>query len=72
MLADLVTGVGEAPRDVVANPYGQVPVFHWPNRRIHWYGVGELLDVIPLQDALNKAGATCSSRWSSRRFGSGG
>jgi hypothetical protein len=57
MLADLVTGVGEAPLDVVANPYGQVPVFHWPNRRIHRCGVGELLDVIPLQDALNKAGA---------------
>lgn len=37
------------------NPWGKVPLFHFPNRRYHAYGVSELRDVIPLQDALNKA-----------------
>jgi hypothetical protein len=39
---------------IVPNPFGRVPVFHFPNRAVGRYGVGELLDVIPLQDALNK------------------
>jgi hypothetical protein len=38
----------------VPNPFGRVPVFHFPNRRLYAYGISELLDVIPLQDALNK------------------
>lgn len=40
--------------DVLPNPYG-MPVFHFPNRRNHDYGLSELSDVIPLQDALNKS-----------------
>lgn len=38
----------------VRNEWGRVPVVHFPNRRYHCYGVSELKDVIPLQDALNK------------------
>jgi hypothetical protein len=44
-----------------------VPLVHFPNRRYHTYGISELANVVPLQDALNKAVATCSSPWSSRR-----
>ena len=40
---------------VVDNPYGVVPVFHFPNRRTARPGVSELRDVVPLQDGLNKA-----------------
>jgi hypothetical protein len=40
----------------VANPYGRVPVFHLANdASIGEFGVSELRDIIPLQDALNKA-----------------
>ncbi len=39
----------------IPNPYGRVPVFHFANKRIHEFGLSELLDVIPLQDLLNKA-----------------
>lgn len=39
----------------VENPFGRVPVFHFPNKRLFGYGVSELADVIPLQDALNKS-----------------
>jgi hypothetical protein len=38
------------------NPYDQVPVFHFANAaRVGRFGRSELTDVIPLQDALNKA-----------------
>lgn len=40
---------------VVPNPYGRVPVFHFPNKRYLSFGVSELHDVLPIQDALNKA-----------------
>lgn len=39
----------------VPNPYGTVPIVHFPNRRYHTYGISELANVVPLQDALNKA-----------------
>ena len=41
---------------VVPNPFGQVPVFHFPNKRLYQKGISELLDVVPLQDALTKSG----------------
>ena len=34
--------------------FGRVPLVHFPNRRFHRYGLSELKDVFPLQDALNK------------------
>lgn len=38
------------------NPWGQVPVFHFPNAaKSGRFGVSELKPVIPLQDGLNKA-----------------
>lgn len=40
---------------ILANPYGQVPVFHFANKRVYRPGVSELKDVIPIQDALNKS-----------------
>jgi hypothetical protein len=41
---------------IVANPYGIVPVFPFPNNAdLGAYGRSELRDVIPLQDALNKS-----------------
>lgn len=46
---------GDFSQSVVPNPYGRVPVFHFPNRAVNRYGYSELLDVIPLQDALNKS-----------------
>jgi Phage portal protein, SPP1 Gp6-like len=49
-------GIGSlAGADVIPNPYGRVPLFHFPNKRYHAHGLSELLDVVPLQDALNKA-----------------
>jgi hypothetical protein len=39
----------------VANPYGVVPVFHFPNRNVARPGTSELRDVVPLQDGLNKS-----------------
>jgi hypothetical protein len=39
----------------IANPLGRVPLVHFPNRRYHTYGISELANVVPLQDALNKA-----------------
>lgn len=35
-----------------ANPYGQIPVFHWRKERRKV--MSDLTDVIPLQDAINK------------------
>lgn len=41
---------------VFYHDYGRVPVFHFANNVLQGeYGVSELQDVIPLQDALNKA-----------------
>ncbi len=38
------------------NPYGQVPIFHFANNSgLGQYGNSELKNLIPLQDALNKA-----------------
>lgn len=39
---------------IEANPWGVVPVVHFPNRAYHRYGVSELNPVVPLQRALNK------------------
>lgn len=40
----------------LANPYGVVPLIHFPNNpRMDGWGVSELRDVIPLQDGLNKS-----------------
>lgn len=41
--------------DFIPNPYGVVPVFHFPNRLDLKYGISELKDVIALQDGLNKS-----------------
>ena len=41
--------------DTVDNPYDRVPVFHFPNRGRKKYGVSELKDVVPLQNAQNKS-----------------
>lgn len=51
-------GVGDGNLPVsgtIPNPYGVVPVFHFPNKRYSSFGIGELNDVLPLQDALNKS-----------------
>jgi len=48
----------EVPGEVwpLLNPYGRVPVFHFANDAgIGRWGRSELADVVPLQDALNKA-----------------
>jgi len=43
------------PLDVQPNPWGIVPIVHFPNKTTHKAGISELSDVYPLQDALNKA-----------------
>jgi hypothetical protein len=40
--------------EVEDNRWGRVPVFHFPNKRHHGYGISELSNVVPLQRALNK------------------
>lgn len=46
---------GEPGSDEVDNPYGRVPVFHFPfDSDTHAHGNAELRDVVPIQDALNK------------------
>lgn len=48
---------GEEPA-ISPNPYGRVPVFHFANDADTGdYGESELRDVLPIQDALNKATA---------------
>lgn len=42
-------------RGIVPNPYGTIPVFHFPNKVEGKLGLSELKDVIPLQNALNKS-----------------
>ncbi len=45
-------GMGPAEDPEAVNPYGQIPVFHFrPQRRVV---KGELVNVLPLQDAINK------------------
>jgi hypothetical protein len=40
----------------IPNPYGRVPVFHFANNSgLGSWGKSELLDVLPLQNALNKS-----------------
>lgn len=41
--------------DSVNNPYGRVPVFHFPCKKSRRYGISELKSVVPLQNALNKS-----------------
>ncbi|MFL5954783.1 MAG: phage portal protein [Gaiellaceae bacterium] len=55
---DMVVGEGDDAEvlvGVLENPYGQVPVFHFPNKRLYQYGTSQLSDVVPLQDGLNKS-----------------
>jgi len=42
-------------RSQVPNPYGRVPVFHFAHKAFGRYGLSSLNNVIPIQDALNKA-----------------
>lgn len=52
---DFVPFTDEGP-DMIANPYGVVPIFHFANNAdIGMFGRSELRDVIPVQDALNKS-----------------
>ncbi len=46
---------GWRAHEAVGNPWGIVPLFPFHNKNIHGYGLSELKDVIPLQDALNKS-----------------
>lgn len=47
---------GDGQGSSITNPYDIVPMFHFPNNgSAGFYGRSELKDVIPLQDALNKA-----------------
>ena len=39
----------------VPNEWGMVPLFHFPNGTVGDYGMSDLTDVVPIQDALNKA-----------------
>jgi hypothetical protein len=47
-------GRGAQVEDVIEYGWGRVPIVHFPNRRYHAYGISELANVLPLQDALNK------------------
>lgn len=48
--------IGIETGPVIANPYGRVPVFPFPNNAdLGTYGRSELKDIIPIQDALNKS-----------------
>jgi hypothetical protein len=44
----------EGDQTQVDNPHGRIPVFHFPNRTVYRYGYSDLMNVVPLQDALNK------------------
>jgi hypothetical protein len=46
---------GDSGGSIVNNPYGRVPVFHFANKACYQDGYSELRDVVPVQDALNKA-----------------
>lgn len=46
----------EGEPNIIANPYGRIPVFHFGNNTdIGTFGQSDLRDVLPLQDALNKS-----------------
>lgn len=48
----------EMTADAITNPYGRVPVFHFANNSgVGEFGKSDLKDVLPIQDALNKATA---------------
>ena len=49
-----ISDSGVLTESVQPHDYGRVPVLHFPNRRYHAYGISELANVLPLQDALNK------------------
>lgn len=51
-----VTEADPDPSSIVdGQPGDRIPVFHFPNGDVSEYGTTVLLDVYPLQDALNKA-----------------
>lgn len=49
------TAGGWAELERVRNPYGRVPIFHFPNKVENKHGISELRDAVPIQDGLNKA-----------------
>lgn len=55
-LKDLIPYNLDDSGEVVTNPFGRVPVFHFPNSlRPNVFGQSELVNVVPLQDLLNNA-----------------
>jgi hypothetical protein len=47
---------GKVGGETIENPYGIVPVFHFANNTdVGSFGVSELVDAMPVQDALNKS-----------------
>lgn len=55
-LAGLMWYGADEAESTIPNPYGRVPVFHFPNSlRPNKFAQSELKDVVPLQDGLNKA-----------------
>lgn len=47
---------GKVGGETVPNPYGVVPIFHFANNTsVGSFGVSELRDAMPVQDALNKS-----------------
>jgi hypothetical protein len=53
--ASFVPYTDDQAGSVVPNPYGRVPVFHHAHKAFGKYGLSSLNNVIPVQDALNKA-----------------
>lgn len=54
--AAIAAGLAVAEPNPLPNPYNTIPVFHYARKaKDGQYGISELHDVIPLQDALNKA-----------------
>lgn len=55
-VVDEETGEETPGSFIIDNPYGQVPIFPFPNNAdTGAYGTSELKDAIPIQDALNKS-----------------
>lgn len=53
--ADDLEPVDDDAGDTISHSYGRVPIVHFPNGAgMDLYGRSELVDVLPLQDALNK------------------
>lgn len=64
---DIAAGLAIAEPNPLPNPYAEVPVFHFPHNGSEGdWGKSVLRDVIPLQDALNKA---CSDLMVAMEFG---